>query len=165
MTAVQTQSVEQLLNLQLKDLKPFDLNGYNTICKVLKIYDGDTFTIGFEYASKFYKTNVRVDGIDTPELHSKIKKETLLCRLGREFAKSRYLNKLVNVEMKANDKYGRPVVILYDFDTGESINQLMIDNKFARVYGGDLHKNEWTEEELNAGIAIAEELGIRDPGK
>jgi endonuclease YncB( thermonuclease family) len=161
----QTECAEKLLNLQLKELKSFDLNGYNTICKVLKIYDGDTFTIGFEFASKFYKTNVRVEGIDTPELHSKIKKETLLCRLGREFAKNRYLNKLVKIEMKANDKYGRPVAVLYDYDTGESINQMMIDNKFARAYGGNLHKDEWTDDELNAGIARAEELSVRDPGK
>jgi endonuclease YncB( thermonuclease family) len=157
--------MENLLDLQLKDLDPFDLNGYTTTCKVLKIYDGDTFTIGFEFASKMYKTNVRVDGIDTPELHSKIQKESKLCRLGREFLKSRFLNKLVRIDLKANDKYGRPLANLYDVETGESINQMMIDNKFARVYGGNLHKYEWTDDELDAGIAIAENACIIDPGK
>lgn len=159
------QLLQRLRDLRLEDVNPFDLNGYNTVCKVLKIYDGDTFTLGFHFASKFYKKSVRIDGIDTPELHSKVEKEAKLCRLGREFAKSLYLNKLVKVHMKANDKYGRILCTLYDYETGENINRLMVDNKFARAYGGDLHKYDWTEEELDEGIASAKELGIVDPGK
>ena len=159
------QLVERLRGLKLADLDPFDLNGYHTLCKILKIYDGDTFTIGFRFGTKFYKKSVRIEGIDTPELHSKVEKEAKLCRLGREFAKERYLDELVHVLMKENDKYGRILVELFDRETGESINRMMVQHKFARTYGGNLHKNEWTEEELDAGIAYAELLGIKDPGK
>lgn len=159
---------QKLLSLDIKKFTEYDLNGAKCICKVLRVHDVDTMTVGFKLSSKFYNKNIRWIGIDSPELHSKIPKESQLCRLGRNFIINNYLNKLVVVEFGASDKYGRALGTVYDRDTGENINQKMIDYKFGRVYGAngiDLHKNDWTEEELDAGIAIAGGLGIEDSGK
>jgi endonuclease YncB( thermonuclease family) len=159
---------KKLLSLDIKKFTEYNLNGTKCICKVLRVYDVDTMTVGFKLSSKFYNKNIRWIGIDSPELHSKIPKESQLCRLGRNFIINNYLNKLVLVEFGASDKYGRALGTVYDRDTGENINQKLIDYKFARVYGAngtDLHKDVWTEEELDAGIKIAGGMGIEDSGK
>ncbi len=156
---------QKLFSMDIKKFSEFDLSGNRLVCKVLRVHDGDTCTIGFKWSTKFYKKNIRLTGLDCPELHSKVPKESQLCRLGREYISSQYLNKLAIVEMGPMDKYGRILVTLYDRDSGESVNQKMIDYKFARTYGGDLHKDQWSTEELDAGIVIAGGLELTDPGK
>lgn len=160
-----TTSEQRLLGLDIKKFSEYNLNGHKCVCKVLRVHDVDTMTIGFKISSKYYKKNVRWIGIDAPELHSNIPNEAKLCRLGRNFIINNYLNKLVIVEFGSEDKYGRALGTIYDRISGENLNQKMIDCKFARVYGAngnDLHKNKWTEEELNMGIAIAGEMGLKD---
>lgn len=156
---------QKLLSMDIKKFSEFDLSGTKCVCKVLRVHDSDTMTIGFKWSNKYYKKNIRWDGIDAPELHSKVLDESKLCRLGREFIKSKYLNKLVMVEMGAMDKYGRVLSIVYDKVTNQDINQQLIDLKFVRAYGGDLHKGPWTDAELQSGIISAGSLNISDPGK
>ncbi len=155
-----------LLSMSIKDFEQYNLSGRYIIAKVLRIHDGDTFTIGWKENDKFVKTNIRLTGIDTPELKSKNNdgKESKLCRLGRNWLISIYLNKLVTIECLDMDKYGRLLANVYNYPNNDniSINQMLIDNKFARVYGGNLHKDEWTNDELDAGITIAGNLNIQD---
>lgn len=162
-----TSSEQRLLSMDLKDFATFDMNGYRTTCKILRVHDADTLTIGFEYGAKFYKKNIRLTGIDAPELRSVIPDEAKLCRLGREYIKLNYLDQLVVVEMGEMDKYGRILATLYDRITNENINAKLIECKFVRSYGvgGDLHKQDWASDELQSGITIAGGMGIEDPGK
>ncbi len=61
------------------------------------------------------------------------------------------------------DKYGRILANVFEYPKNDiSVNQMLIDNKFARAYGGDLHKNDWSLDELNDGIISAGKLGIVD---
>jgi endonuclease YncB( thermonuclease family) len=145
---------QKLISMDIKKFSEFDLNGNKIICKVLRVYDTDTITVGFKYSAKFYKKNIRLDGIDAPELHSKVSKESKLCQLGREWISNNYLNKLIVVEMGAMDKYGRIIGTLYDKDTNDIINDKLIEMKFVRKYGGNLHKEPWSDAELNAGLEL-----------
>jgi endonuclease YncB( thermonuclease family) len=157
--------MEELLNKTIDDFIQYDLNGRWLVAKILRIHDGDTYTIGWKEGDIFVKTNIRLVGIDTPELRSKTNGglESKLCRLGRNWLISKYLNQVVSVECLSMDKYGRLLANVYEYpQKTASFNQMLIDNKFARAYGGDLHKNDWTVDELNQGIAIAESLGIKD---
>lgn len=152
-----------LLELDADKFTKFDLNGFKTTMKVLSIYDTDTITVGFRYSSKWVKTNVRLAGLDSPELKSKVAKEAKLCRLGKQWLKQNYLNKLVIVQCYEMDKYGRLLADIYDrMDPSIHINKQLIDLKFARVYGGNLHKNTWTDDELEEGITSAEALNLVD---
>ncbi len=160
-----TEAEKKLLSMDIKKFTEFNLNGVKCVCKVLRIHDPDTMTIGFKYYSKFYKKNIRLSGLDAPELHSDRPLESKLCRMAREYLIGKYLNKLVKIHMKEMDKYGRILSDVYDFDTNECINKKLIELKFTRFYGGDLHKNPWTDEELNEGIKIAGGMNIVDPGK
>jgi endonuclease YncB( thermonuclease family) len=160
-----TELEQTLLDLDNSEFTKYNLNGQTLIGKVISIYDTDTLTIGTMISDVFVKINVRLDGIDAPELKSKGNNglESKLCKLGRNWLKREYLNKLVIVECKEMDKYGRLLGIVYDrLNKDICINKLLIENKFVRCYGGDLHKNEWTIDELQEGIDVANSIGIKD---
>lgn len=159
------QDLEQrLLELSIKQFKPYNLDGLDTVCTVLRIHDADTCTVGFETNGEMYKTNIRLEGVDCPELHSKIDKEAKLCRVGKAYLSKRCLNKLVRVTFGTPDKYGRTLATIYDRESGESINQQLIEYHFARPYGlsveGGLHKGVWLESDLDTGIAVASGMGL-----
>ncbi len=159
---------EQLLAMPIKAFKEFSFNGYITIAKVLRVHDPDTMTIGFMYSDLFYKKNLRLAKIDAPELHSKVVKEAKLCRLGKAYLDNNYLNKLIKVEMGTMDKYGRILANIYDIDTEECINTKLLECKFVREYGvaagsKSLHKDTWTDCELDAGIETAYRMNLCDP--
>lgn len=156
---------ETLLAKNANDFVKYDLNGQTLVGKVISVYDTDTLTIGTMISNVFVKLNVRLGGIDAPELKSKGNNglEAKLCRLGRNWLKREYLNKLVIVECKEMDKYGRLLGFIHDrLNKDKCINNLLIENKFVRCYGGNLHKNEWTVCELEEGINVANSIGIQD---
>lgn len=163
--SAQLSSLEsKLLELDSKKFAKFDLNGKKMTMKVLSVYDADTITVGFRYSARWVKTNLRLIGLDSPELKSKAAKESKLCRLGREWFKQNYLNKLIVVECYEMDKYGRLLADVYDrIEPSVHINKKLIELSLARVYGGNLHKDAWTEEELDRGIVSAGSLNIVDP--
>ncbi len=156
--------LNELVSADKNDFKQYDLSGRWILVKILNIHDGDTYTVGWKENDQLVKLNIRLDGLDTPELHSKNADEAKLCRLGRNWLISKYLNKPMVLQCMKMDKYGRLLANVFEYPMHDnvSINQMLIDNKFARVYGGDLHKNDWSNEEIKAGLAIAENLNIQD---
>ena len=109
--------------------------------KVLKVYDGDTFTI-ITKLYKFdpvYQFQVRLNGLDTAELKGtkdKIKKMSILAR---DKLNELIFNKIVTFKNVSYDKYGR---ILSDVYINEiHINKWMIDNHLALSYDGG-HKDD-----------------------
>ena len=160
---IMTDYETELLSKSFDNFVPYDLNGERLIAKIIKVHDTDTVTIGWKQDSRWVRINVRLFGIDAPELHSKIAKESKLCRFGREWLRSNYLDKLVIVECDEMDKYGRLLGNILDYtDPTINVNNELISLRFARAYGGDLHKDAWSNAELDAGIASAVELGIPD---
>lgn len=155
--------VRTLQPMVLDDFVKYDLSGQWLIVKILKVHDTDTMTIGWKDHDRFVKTNIRLSGLDAPELKSKKEKESKLCRLGRNWVASNYLNKIAVVECLDMDKYGRILANVFDYyDNTICINKFIVDNKLARVYGGNLHKDDWTETELDDGIECADKLGVID---
>ncbi len=159
------QDIDELLNLKSSEFDIFNLKGRRLIARVLKVHDTDTFTIGWKEVDSFVKTNIRLMDIDAPELHSTMNdgKEALLCRLGRNWLIDTFLDKIIIVECSKNDKYGRLLATVYPYeDPSISINQMLMDKKFVRYYGGSLTKLPWSIEELTQGISNAAEIGIID---
>ncbi len=137
---------DELLSKPASAFRQYDLNGQQLFAKVLKVYDTDTITIGWNQLGELVKTNVRFANIDAPELHSKKNggKEAKLCKLGREWLESKILDKLVIVKCSECDKYGRILADIYEFtehinvDEVKSLNQQLVELKFARRYGVSL---------------------------
>lgn len=125
--------------------------------KVIRIYDGDTITIATRISidgneiPQIFRFNVRLLGIDTPELKTKNQTEKLLAVKARDALNKYAINKSVTLQNTSYDKYGR---ILADviMEDGTNISEWMIDNSHAVEYdGGTKHRPaEWTDSSGNA---------------
>ena len=109
------------------------------------IHDTDTISILFKYKDEIIKYNIRISGIDAPELNSKILYEHELCIKGTEYLKKLILNKILKVKIKKTDKYGRLLADLYTLDLYPNniyINKDLIDQGYCKEYNGKA-KTDW----------------------
>ena len=138
---------EQLEYLKLSSKFTQELNFKNKtfLCKVVDVYDGDTVKVVFYFHDVLYRWNVRLYGINTPEmrpsrlnpLRKSIKANAIK---SRDYLKSLFekKNNLLYIECGDFDKYGRllgtffykDIISLYD----ESINHQMIVSGNAKEY-------------------------------
>ena len=115
---------------------------------VIKVYDGDTITIASKMPyenSPLFRFNVRLNGIDTPEIKSKNENEKILAKKARDSLSQLIMNKHVTLQNVKNEKYGR---ILADVYLGElHLNKWMIDQSFGVAYDGKTKQAplHWTE--------------------
>jgi micrococcal nuclease len=112
---------------------------------VTKVYDGDTITLAtklpFE-ASPLYKFQVRLNGIDTPELRTKNPEEKTKAQQCKAALSGLCLNRFVTLQNVALEKYGRVLADVYCDEI--HLNQYMIDQGFAVKYEGG-HKQTFDE--------------------
>ena len=83
---------------------------------VVKIYDGDTITIAAKLpysSSPLYRFSVRLNGIDTPELHTKNLEEKEMAENARDALKMQIMNKEVELKNTKTEKYGRLLADVY----------------------------------------------------
>jgi endonuclease YncB( thermonuclease family) len=152
----------------LQDIDISTVNSWKLLgkyeCRVKKIYDGDTLTVVIGVYDNFFAFNVRMMGIDTPELHPRF--GTYEAREDEHAAALRSRNRLiqlcssnevVNLEDEytekyiesvfqsstkiitidipdERDKYGRIMGTLYDGD--RNINTTLVGEGFAKLYDG-----------------------------
>lgn len=145
-------------SLTYESVSLFTLDGLNTKCKVLDVYDGDTVTVAIELNGfGFVKFNCRLFGIDTAEMrggtvetknNAVTARNTLIHLLtGIEIPDDHKLTRpeirnrinqsknLVDCIFGEMDKYGRPLITLFDHNKS-NINQLMIEKGLALPYFG-----------------------------
>lgn len=143
--------IRRLNSVSLSDIKKFSFDGYTTYAKVLKVHDADTITLIFEYKDEIIKYNIRIDGIDAPELHSKISEEAALSKKGKDFLSNLLLYTIVKVRFKDFDKYGRALADIYTLTSPTSrrmldtnVSQILIQGGYVRPYDGGT-KEDWSE--------------------
>ena len=124
------------------DVPMFGFEGETHEGKVVNVYDGDTVKIVMKMFGKFYRFNCRIEGVDTPELRTRNKKEKAMGIKVRDELRKKILDKMVQVKCGEFDKYGRLLVdILID---NTSVTKWLIENKFAFSYDGG-KKKSWAE--------------------
>ena len=150
------------------DTAYFSLNGINTFARVVNVVDGDTISLIIPIFDKYFKFRVRINGIDTCEIHSndkKIKdkglkakyrviellsKQNVLCTTKKQiidlFNNNIYI---VWVECLGFDKYGRLLANVFFDNKTKSIANILIDEKLAYNYNGS---TKLTEEEQKQQI-------------
>lgn len=122
-------------NLNYEDTKPFipELNSG----KVLKVYDGDTITIGSKLPynnSPFYRFSIRLRGIDCPEIRTHDHNEKEIALIAKKYVQEKCLNKIIELKNLSIEKYGR---ILADvFIDNINLSDELIKNKLAVKYMG-----------------------------
>jgi len=112
--------------------------------KVVNVYDGDTVKIIMPLNDQFYRWNCRLIGVDTPELRTKCELEKQFGYTVRDKLREKILNQIVSVICDEFDKYGRLLVQIKCCDDEKTINQWLIDNKYAFAYDGGT-KQQWSE--------------------
>ena len=102
--------------------------------KVIKVYDGDTFTLGFyqSYSEVPYRIRIRLRGLDTPELNGGDLRKMVRARAAQRFLFSQIFGKTVQLTNVSMEKYGRLLADVYC--DGVFINQLMLDEHYAVSY-------------------------------
>lgn len=85
----------------------FSLTGLR-LCKVTSVYDGDTVTVVLRVDDRLCKFNVRLFGIDTPELRSRSEEERACAVECREQMRSWAQDRVLWLRChEQHDKYGR----------------------------------------------------------
>jgi micrococcal nuclease len=123
-----------------KDCVPFVppiTSGY-----VIKVYDGDTITIAGRLPypeSRLYRFQVRLLGIDSPEIKGKTEKEKEAAHRSQQALEGLVLNKTVLLREISTEKYGRILANVYLVtETGQEllVNKWMLTNGHAVPYDG-----------------------------
>jgi micrococcal nuclease len=137
--------IEELLNCDGKAVPYYTLDGHQYVCKCVRVYDGDTITVVFkpEGLNRIYKYDIRLSGIDTPELRSVIAIEKELAIQARDFVRERILGKIIKINCGKYDKYGRLLADVFELHNNRSLNDILVDQNYAYKYDGG-KKNIWS---------------------
>lgn len=137
-----------ILLISISLIIPQEKQTYNniTIDKVISIYDGDTFRVNINSYPGIIGENIsiRVNGIDTPELRTKCKKEKLLARKAKQLTVSTLRGaKIIELRNLQRGKYFRIVADVYVDDI--SLGDTLIHNNLAVRYDGGTKIKNWCE--------------------
>jgi endonuclease YncB( thermonuclease family) len=113
----------------------WSFKGISSAGRVVRVYDGDTVTIAFDtFGLGFYQHQVRLLGIDSPEIRGKSPEEKKAAIAAREYMKSLVLGKTVLFRVSSSDKYGRLLANIWVGD--RDVSALMLESGHARPYDG-----------------------------
>jgi len=146
----------------------FSFKGQKQWVRIVSCYDADTITIIMKIYNDYYKYNVRLTGIDTCEMKSKIKENKdraiqarnrvlqwigLNVNLDTVYTRSQIQKMLTDdvylvwIECESFDKYGRLLAQIYKTsDDTISCSTMLLNEKYAYEYQGG---TKLTEEEQN----------------
>jgi micrococcal nuclease len=133
-------------NFDLKTMAPYRPDIHYG--KVIKVYDGDTITIATQLhngdlspTKGLYKFNVRILGIDAPELKTKNVAEHDLGIKARDALSALIMNKVVRLENVSYDKYGRILCNVFLDDV--NISEWSLSNSYTVAYDGGTKVKKW----------------------
>ena len=139
-----------LENISYTDTKPY-IHPIN-YGKVVKVYDGDTFTIASKLPfenSPVYRFSVRLKGIDCPEMKTTNMNEKKCAQMAKQLISDLVFNKIVELRDVEMEKYGRVLANVFYEDI--CLNELLCKEHLAVKYDGG-HKvtpNDWHEYHMN----------------
>ncbi len=110
----------------------------------IKNYDGDTITVNIPYLPAIIgeRINIRLNGLDTPEIHGKCLREKMLAVEARNYVNNILVNSyqidLLNIK---RGKYFRIVAdVMVD---KRNLTYILLDKGFAVVYDGNTKTKNW----------------------
>ena len=113
-----------------------------TKVKVVKVYDGDTVTVAFHLNRVLYKTQIRLSGIDAPEIKGKSETEKAKARLARDALSAKIFNQVVELKNTRNEsKWGRLLAEIW-FEN-KNISDWMIEEGHCVPYQGEKKTFDW----------------------
>lgn len=125
--------------IDYKETVPFIPN--ITCGHVIKVYDGDTITIASRlpyHDSPLYRFQVRLRGIDCPEIKGKTEDEKFMALCAKKEMEKLVMQKRVTLKNVGTEKYGRLLADVYVNDI--HVNERMLKNRLAVPYDGKTKK-------------------------
>ncbi len=121
---------------------------YHYRCRLLDVIDGDTVELEVELGFHARLTvRVRLEGIDTPELKGKTHEERRRAQdaqaLVAQWCEARADRIILRTVRDGRDKFGRLLATLIDQDSGQTVQQALIDTGLARPYDGQTKRQPW----------------------
>lgn len=123
---------------------------------VYKVIDGDTIKVVYECGNTVHKTNVRVNGVDTPETRSGSDLEKRAGKVVTRVVQDMIEKRDIFIQFLKKDKYGgRMVGDVYlpsdviGGDENVTLCNYLVNNKLGHSYTGKTKKSEWTSKELD----------------
>lgn len=118
---------------------------YSYKAKVIDVYDGDTLTIVVDLGFKIkHEIKLRLNGLNTPEIRTKDKREKELGKQVRDYVRELVLNKEILVKTTKAEKFGRYLADVYIGDL--HLNNHLIKKEYARPYFGE-KRGPWFSDE------------------
>jgi len=117
------------------------------VSKVVSVYDGDTFKADIEHYPDLIgkNINIRVNGVDTPEIRGKCQLEKDLAYRARDLTKT-FLER-ADIVVLYNMKRGKYFRIVADVNAdGYELSKLLIDSGLAVPYDGGTKIKDWCKE-------------------
>lgn len=124
--------------------KYLSLSGKKMKGLCIRCIDGDTIDVSLKYIdNKYYIFTIRLDNIDTPELHPSKKSltkeeydtEVRNALVSKNFIEQQILQKEIDILVSnKKEKYGRILATVYYKNI--NINKLMVDSGYACNYDG-----------------------------
>lgn len=140
------------------DTPAFSLASKECYCRLVDMYDADTLTLIVPLFDSYYKFNCRVYGIDTAEIKSSTEELKMIAQraknrmlqlcgvysveLDRVYSRKEVQQILDNniylvwCKFGEFDKYGRPLVTVYDKEKGMEVANSLVQEKLANAYFG-----------------------------
>jgi len=134
-----------------KDIPYFNFKNKSFIAKPCNVYDGDTFSVIFDYKGELIKYRCRCYGYDTPEMRpsrknpnrDQVKKLALLAKNRMIELLEAHPSKLIKIECLDFDKYGRILIKAYNNVQNKSINEIMVEEGHGKWYDGGTKDPNW----------------------
>lgn len=134
----------QLCSINSDELGYFSFENQQIVAKITEVYDGDTFTAIFYHQNIPIKYRFRCLGYDSPEIKplKSIEQRDLIIEKALQ-AKNKFIelvskhpSNLVLLSCGKFDKYGRILVTVSNGIDEKSVNQMMIEQGYAKSYDG-----------------------------
>lgn len=113
--------------------------------EVLEVVDGDTLTVRATiWLGQVVETNVRVDGLDAPEIRARCAREKDMAEAARAMARKLIGPNLVSLMDVQPDKYGGRVRARVVTTGGADLSDALIKAGLARPYHGE-RRQSWCD--------------------
>lgn len=113
---------------------------------VVRVVDGDTLTVRAHiWIGQEVETNVRLQGVDTPEIRGRCDDERLRAERAREFTERLTAGGSVILLDVRPDKYGGRIDARVRTSDGVDVSDALIKAGLARVYSGE-RRSPWCVE-------------------
>jgi endonuclease YncB( thermonuclease family) len=134
-----------------KDVPYFNFENQTFIAKPCNVYDGDTFSVIFDFKGELIKYRCRCYGYDTPEMRPSKKNPNRLKEKELAYAAKQRMvelleahpSKLIKIQCLKFDKYGRILINAWNNVNEKSINEIMVEEGHGKWYDGGKKDTNW----------------------